>query len=186
MDHTAVRTLTELTFDDLQRLIRGYAAEARYRVRVLAEGPNLTITVRREPRQTPYIKQFDPQEGVSYEMYAALVGNGFCLGAYLGDRLVGIALAEARQWNQSLWVWEFHVEPEFQGRGIGRDLMEALVERARRAGLRTIVCETQNTNAPAVDFYRTMGFKIEGIDLSYYSNADYPDGEIALFMKKRL
>jgi len=64
--------------------------------------------------------------------------------------------------------------------------MEALAEKARKAGLRTIVCETQTTNAPAIRFYRKLGFNIEGIDLSCYSNEDFPDGEIAIFMKRRL
>lgn len=35
-------------------------------------------------------------------------------------------------------------------------------------------------------YYRKMGFDLEAIDLSYYSNSDFPDAEIALFMKKRL
>jgi hypothetical protein len=31
-----------------------------------------------------------------------------------------------------------------------------------------------------------MGFVLEGIDLSLYRNSDYPDGEIAVFMKRKL
>jgi ribosomal protein S18 acetylase RimI-like enzyme len=71
-----------------------------------------------------------------------------------------------------------------QRRGVGRQLVDALTEKARAVGLRTIVSGTQNTNIPAIRVYRRVGFHIEGIDLSYYSNDDYPDGEIALFMKK--
>lgn len=52
--------------------------------------------------------------------------------------------------------------------------------------MRAVVCETQNTNVAAIRFYRRMGFDIEGVDLSYYSNQDCPDGEVALFLKKRL
>jgi hypothetical protein len=33
-------------------------------------------------------------------------------------------------------------------------------------------------------FYRSMGFTLDGIDLSLYSNDDYPDGEVAIFMKR--
>ncbi len=64
--------------------------------------------------------------------------------------------------------------------------MECPAEKARRAGFRAIVCETQNTNATAIKIYRKLGFRLEGIDISYYSNNDYPDGEIAVFMKRRL
>jgi hypothetical protein len=31
-----------------------------------------------------------------------------------------------------------------------------------------------------------MGFTLDGIDLSLYTNEDWPDGEIALFMKRKL
>lgn len=90
-------------------------------------------------------------------------------------------------WNKSLWVWEFHVAEMYRRRGLGRRLMDALAGRAKAAGLRTIVCETQNTDVPAIDFYRAVGFSIEGIDVSYYTNDDLlPGGEVAIFMKRRL
>ena len=31
-----------------------------------------------------------------------------------------------------------------------------------------------------------LGFRVEGVDISFYSNDDYPEGEIAVFMKRRL
>lgn len=64
--------------------------------------------------------------------------------------------------------------------------MEALADRARKADLRIMVCETQNTNVPAIEFYRKVSFEVEGIDLSYYSNNDVTNGEVAIFMKKKL
>jgi ribosomal protein S18 acetylase RimI-like enzyme len=65
-------------------------------------------------------------------------------------------------------------------------LMECVAEKAKGAGFRTIVCETQNTNVMAIKIYRKLGFRLEGIDISCYSNSDYPDGEIAVLMKRRL
>ena len=67
--------------------------------------------------------------------------------------------------------------------------MERVAEKASRAGFRIMVCETQNTNPTAINVYRKLGFRvegIEGIDISFYSNHDYPEGEIAVFMKRRL
>jgi len=64
--------------------------------------------------------------------------------------------------------------------------MEAVAQKAKAAGLRAIVCETQNTNATAVNVYRRLGFAVEAVDISYYSNNDYPDGDVAVFMKWRL
>jgi ribosomal protein S18 acetylase RimI-like enzyme len=135
---------------------------------------------------TPYRKQFAPPDAESLERYRRMVPGEFCLGVDEGEALVGVSLAEAQEWNRSLWVWEFHVAERRKGQGIGTVLMEDLARRARAAGLRIMICETQNTNVPAIRFYRRMGFTVEGIDLSYYTNDDWPDGEIAVFMKRKL
>ena len=103
-----------------------------------------------------------------------------------GEELVGALIAETRAWNKTLWVHEFHVAAERRGQGIGRMLMEHAAAQAKAAGLRAIVCETQNQNANAIQAYRALGFRPEGIDISYYTNADYPDRGIAVFMKRRL
>ncbi|MBF8282898.1 MAG: putative GCN5-related N-acetyltransferase, partial [Anaerolineales bacterium] len=120
------------------------------------------------------------------ERYVRVLKEGLSFGAYEGHQLVGIALAEPRRWNQSLWVWEFHIAESFRGQGIGRKLMDTLAGKGQAVGLRTIVCETQNTNVPAIEFYRKVGFTMEGIDLSYYTNDDMLNGEVAIFMKRRL
>jgi ribosomal protein S18 acetylase RimI-like enzyme len=64
--------------------------------------------------------------------------------------------------------------------------MQLVCATAKRAGCRVVVCETQNTNVPAIDFYRKVGFEIGGIDLSYYSNEDVENGEVAIFMKRKI
>jgi ribosomal protein S18 acetylase RimI-like enzyme len=115
------------------------------------------------------------------------LANADCAyGAFDGERLVGVLIAEKRAWNDSLWVWEFHVAAERRGQGIGRLLMEQATAHAKAAGLRVIICETQNRNSAAIKAYRRLGFRPEGIDISYYTNQDYPDGEVAVFMKRRL
>jgi ribosomal protein S18 acetylase RimI-like enzyme len=115
-----------------------------------------------------------------------MLDAGFSFGAYAGELLVGLIITEPQEWNHSLAVWEFHVAPTYRRSGIGRQLMACVEAHARGSGLRMIVCETQNTNAAAILAYRKLGFRIEGIDLSLYSNTDYPDGDIAVFLKRRL
>ncbi|MYE91002.1 GNAT family N-acetyltransferase, partial [Candidatus Poribacteria bacterium] len=85
-----------------------------------------------------------------------------------------------------LFIHEFHVAETHRKQNIGKRLMECVVEKASRAGLRIIVCETQNTNPTAISVYRKLGFRVEGIDISLYSNHDYPEGEIAIFMKRSI
>jgi ribosomal protein S18 acetylase RimI-like enzyme len=118
--------------------------------------------------------------------YARVVEAGFSFGAFAGDQLVGVALAEPQLWNRSVWVWEFHVAESQRRQDIGRRLLDALAAKSSASSLRTLVCETQTTNVPAIQVYRKLGFRLEGIDISYYSNHDYPDGEVAVFLKRRL
>lgn len=180
-----IRTLTALHLTDLKRVAGGYTSEGKFVVTYTGEGSRVSFDLQLVRLDKPYSKQFDhDEEGL--QRYKMLFDAGYSFGAYAGDQLVGLLIAEPHEWNRSLWVWEFHVIESYRKRGIGRQLMERAVEQARRAGFRTIVCETQNTNVTAIQAYRNLGFRLEGIDLSYYSNEDYPDGEIAVFMKRRL
>lgn len=49
-----------------------------------------------------------------------------------------------------------------------------------------LVCETQTTNTPAIQFYRALGFVIDGLDLSLYTNHDREHGEVAIFIRRQL
>jgi ribosomal protein S18 acetylase RimI-like enzyme len=143
-----------------------------------------TLTLERLPAPEEFRFPFPESDR---ERYDALVPNAFSLGAYDGDALAGVALSEPQQWNNVVWVWEFHVAPAYQRQGLGRRLMAVLAERARAAGFRALVAETQNTNVPAIRFYRSVGYAIEGVDISYYTNQDLQPGHnMAIFMKLRL
>jgi ribosomal protein S18 acetylase RimI-like enzyme len=142
----------------------------------------LTLTPLAAPRRYTF-----PYSAEELAHYATLSDGPFALGAYDGDDWVGVAVGERRDWNGTLWVHEFHVHPDYQRRGIGRWLMDTLAERAAAAKLRALALETQNTNVPAIRFYRALGLAIEGIDVGYYTNDDLgPDGTVAVFMRRRL
>ncbi|MCC6875200.1 MAG: GNAT family N-acetyltransferase [Sandaracinaceae bacterium] len=54
------------------------------------------------------------------------------------------------------------VHPEHQRRGVGRALMEALIERARSIGLRRLELNVRADNDRARALYRSLGFEEEG------------------------
>ena len=180
-----ISPLKKLDLADLERVASGYTSNGKYEVTYSDSENQSSIHLQFVENQKPYVKKFD-YDGETLQRYTELLNNGFSFGAYDNDLLVGIILAEAREWNRSLWVWEFHVAETHRKRGIGKRLMERAAESAKGINLRTIICETQNTNANAIRVYRKLGFRVEGIDISYYTNADYPDGEVAVFMKRRL
>jgi ribosomal protein S18 acetylase RimI-like enzyme len=181
-----IRTLTYLHAKDFNRIASGYESGYDYRPVWNENEEGICFSLKKLPLAQTFVKVYDPLDSPTIRRYRRALKDNFSFGAFMGNRLVGLLIAEKSLWNLSLWVWEFHVEKKYRGQGIGRKLMLAAVEKARAAGLRIIVCETQNKNAFAIQAYQRLGFKVEGIDLSYYTNQDYPDGEIAVFMKYRL
>lgn len=164
----------------------GYTTSEIYRVTREVNPERVGLELRLESLPEPKEFRFPYDEG-ELAGYAGMVPGDFCLGAWDGELLVGVALAEPQAWNRTLWVWEFHVAEAYRGRGIGRRLMAELAERAAQANLRAAVCETQNSNVPAIRFYRAVGYEVEGIDISYYTNEDMEPGRtVAVFMKLRL
>jgi len=180
-----IRPLSELSESDLRRIITGYTAHEKYRVTYTATDQATTFSLELVSLATPYTQHFNPGED-EIQMIQQKLQAGWSLGAFDGLELAAIAIASPEKWNDTLRIWEFHVAESQRGKGIGRQLMDRLAQRAAPAGLRAMVVETQSTNVPAIRFYRKAGFMVEGIDISYYTNQDYPDGEMAVFMKRRL
>jgi ribosomal protein S18 acetylase RimI-like enzyme len=180
-----IRPLTHIMLDDLERIANGYVSDLKYEVIHKNVDGVITFTLRPKMVESPYVKKFAFNQE-SLDQYRHFVSHPFSFGAYDDERLVAIAISEPLLWNNSLRVHEFHVAEIYRGRGIGRLLMSQVAEAARAAGFRIIVCETQNTNGVAIKIYERLGFTLQGLDLTNYRNTDYPDGEIAVFMKLRL
>ncbi len=181
-----IRHLTSISAREVHEIGSGYTSPARYTVSKVESPERTVITLELTPLDTPYVKHWDlsdPEEEKSYQQHLA---QGYSLGAYDGDRLVGLALIEPRRWNRTFFILEFHVAEAYRRRGIGRQLMQAVLDRARQDGFRTLALETQSTNLPAITFYRAVGFEIDALDLSLYTNTDAVDGEVAIFMKRKL
>ena len=175
------------TFDAavIQPLLVGYESTAEYVVTHVDTPVVMSIELRLAPLAQPFIKRWEPIDAETLADLARAVESGYSWGAYAGDELVGVALASPQEWNQTLWVWEFHIAGAWQRRGIGRRLMAAVVERATKARFRAVVCEAQNTNVPAINFYRSQGFVFDGARLTLYAGSE-SENEVAMFMKLHL
>ena len=180
-----IRRLKKYNPDDLQHIMPGYASAEKYVVAKSETPEQTTITLQLATLPRRYVKAWRHSADDDVR-YRRVVAEGLSLGAYDGGALVGIGIAERRVWNRTLWVWELGVDKHYRRRGIGRRLVDALADIAKSQGLRVMVAETQSTNVPAIRFYRAVGFELDAVDLSYYTNHDAPDGEVALFMKRRV
>lgn len=68
----------------------------------------------------------------------------------------------------SLWIEELYVGKGARQRGLGRLLVERLLELARRDNYRGIDLEAYHGNAPAALLYRSLGFRRLGRERFHY------------------
>lgn len=122
---------------------------------------------------------FDPAWGEA-EMLRLLASTGVQgLVAAEGETPLAMALIRAVAGEAELLT--IAVPETRRGAGIGRRLVEAGMDAARRAGAERMYLEVSNTNAPAQALYRRCGFTEAGRRKGYYR-----DGSDALVMARSL
>ena len=186
MAEIAIRPFRPEHLSQLPQVITGYTAQETYAIEKSEQDETVVFSLKLVPLPTPRTVIYHHLDEVELARLTEVVTGGLSLGAFLAAQLVGVALASVEAWNRSLRVWEFHVAEAWRGQGMGRQLMQRLVETAVSHNLRVIVCETQSRNVPAIRVYRKMGFALDSIDLSFYSNEDIQKGDVAVFMKRYL
>ena len=74
------------------------------------------------------------------------------------------------------------VRPELRGRGLGSQMLEAVVVEVQRLGAGSLALEVRRSNIAAQRLYLRAGFRQEGVRQSYYTQPV----EDALILVKRL
>jgi ribosomal protein S18 acetylase RimI-like enzyme len=171
----------------LARIMPGYTSDEKYEARqdITPDDGVIQFSLRRVALHQPYTKRWDYDLSEILPQCSRCIESGLSLGMFDNEVMVGIAPAEVYDWNGTLWIPYFGVAPTHRLRGFGTQLMDTLATRAQSQHVRAIVAETQNTNAPAIRFYRKAGFTFDGVDLSHYTNRDVAEGEVAIFMKRK-
>ena len=93
----------------------------------------------------------DPQSSI-------LASGGQIFFAAIEDDCVGCC-ALLRLRTDEFEVAKMAVAPNWQGSGIGRKLLQAVIEAARSAGARRLYLETNHILTPAIRLYESVGFK---------------------------
>lgn len=154
------------------------ARDARDLSRVLElvwlERAHLPAVTALEPRcythaWSPQLIEGEFQKEVSFRwgLFAADVLRGYCFSYLVVDELHVLNLA---------------VEPESQGRGYGRWLLNAVIERAVARGAAYATLEVRRSNGVAQALYHSLGFRQAGVRKSYYRD----NGEDALVLEREL
>ncbi len=95
-----------------------------------------------------------------------------------GDTVLGFAV----NWTVAgeSHLLNIAVAPACRGRGVGRALLRACLQRAARAGSELMRLEVRAGNDAAIGLYRDEGFVFAGIRRRYYSDT----GEDAVLMDR--
>lgn len=182
-----IQTLSTLDEEVMELLKCGYTSDEIYRVTKSETREKTVFTVELNKLDQPFTKSWSNSYNKGgIDFYNRVISLGASILTRVDGSLAGVAIIEPRSWNKTMLIWEFHISPDFRRRGIGKAMMNHIDNQGRMLGFRIMTCEVQNTNVPALDFYRSAGFELEGIDLSLYSNDPGRNGEVAFFMKRQL
>jgi ribosomal protein S18 acetylase RimI-like enzyme len=155
-------------------------------------GLNVTWRLIQRPFDTPFVRNdFDFDDKEQREIARRLeTGDGLWLVAQVAEagigsgssgRLVGMIDVQRQAWREVGFVWNIAIDRAYRGQGLGRKLMDQVLDWGRRQGLRAIILETQTNNWYACRFYQRCGFQLTGIDDHFYTNQDVANKEVALF-----
>jgi ribosomal-protein-alanine N-acetyltransferase len=136
---------------------------------LLANAREVTIRTMLEPDVTSVVAieraayQFPWSEGIFRDCLR--VGD-VCRVACVGEEVIAYGV-------MSVGAGEAHilnlcVNAHFRCRGVGRQLLRYLVDRARSAGMGEAFLEVRPSNTAAIRLYQSMGFEQVGIRRGYY------------------
>ena len=153
----------------------GYSTDKIYSVSSIEFGGSFEFNLKE--KAFPYTKVWETGAEDLKELND-IIEKGNSFGAFVNDELAGWIIGEHRTWNNSFYIENILIDEKHRRQGIGIMLIKSAIKEARRLNCRMIELETQNTNYPAIQFYRRMGFNITGLNTRLYEKPE----EIALFM----
>lgn len=153
----------------------GYTSRDYYDVRV----ENFDIHIERRPFPGPVV-HYPEEHDFPDRLYLPHWEHACAWGVVEGGELLAAIETEAEIWSNRLRVTELWVSERLRRRGLGHELMAIAKERARLERRRAVILETQSCNTAAIDFYRSEGFGLIGLDTCCYSNRDIARREVRL------
>ena len=162
----------------IRELTKTDAAEYRtLRLRALKEHP------------TAFVSSYEQQKDWPLEVFAERLSetpgstDSFLLGCFIEGNLVGSIGIFRHPEPKSMHlatIFGMHVAAELQGRGYGRALLGAALERARKVpGLLIVHLAVESTNEPANSLYQSFGFETYGVERrTVFVDGEYYDGNL--------
>lgn len=163
-----IEILNSLSIEQFENLgYDGYESDQIYNLTLNTDKNSFLFKLTLENLKEKYVKDYETtSEDIDEYNNIVLEGNSF--GAY-DKGLVGLAICKEHKWNNSLYFSNLLVSGKKRQKGIGKLLIQTIIEHAKNKNIRLIELETQNTNVPAITFYQKQGFKITGLKTNLYN-----------------
>lgn len=107
--------------------------------------------------------------------------NSLYLVVYQASTLV--AFIGARFHPREAHITNIAVAPEFQGQGIGSELINLMIDRARKNGCECVSLEVRIDNKRAKHLYQRLGFEAMFIRKNYYQDTNTDAVNMVLWLK---
>lgn len=89
----------------------------------------------------------------------------FPYAVYSGDEIVGFLLLDLDEAEREYMIWRMMVDAQHQGKGYGRQIVEAVIEMGRNdKGYDVLIADYVEGNAQMKYLLESLGFKRTGFD----------------------
>lgn len=109
----------------------------------------------------------------SIEMINKYLGKGECFVAEKGGQIIGVYVLLPID-SDKVELINIAVSENYQGRGIGKQLVLDAINTARKKGFKTIEVGTGNSSIGQLALYQKCGFRITCIDFDFFTK-NYPE-----------
>lgn len=109
------------------------------------------------------------------ELFEKIDKNAIFIAAYDEEPMGYAAIYANNKETRTAYITLIAVKPEFQGRKIGRALMEACEKVSNENEMKCIMLEVAKSNLKAIRFYEKCGFEV-----------CMPEKESSLYMRKEI
>ncbi|WP_375772684.1 GNAT family N-acetyltransferase [Archangium gephyra] len=131
------------------------------RLRALREHPECFASSAEEEENVPL-------DVVRARLDSQSPATNLVIGAFVDDKLVGMTGLRRDTFRKAAHkarIWGMYVASESQSRGIGRRLLEAAIDAARKmGGVEQVHLEVMVDNTHARALYRALGFQSYGLE----------------------
>jgi ribosomal protein S18 acetylase RimI-like enzyme len=110
---------------------------------------------------------FELENARPIELFADRIRDSETMGAFEGAEILGVAGLRTNQGPKEShkgMLVGMYVRPQARNRGVGRRLVEAVMEVARRRGVELLQLAVVSDNEPARRLYARLGFVEYGIE----------------------